>query len=591
MNIKTTWNLGLMYKSPKDPQIEKDIKAIETACAAFERKYKNSDFIKTPELLAKALNDYEKLRDTTGNKPWQYFALQTDLDSSNSQAGAAATRIEQRINKATNRTTFFTLQIAKIPTKEHKNFLEYPALVPFRYMLQRIFLRAKYNLTEAEEQLEDLLSQTSYTMWVDAQERILSQKTVDYKGDHLPLAKAFSYINELPKKERAVLNKKITDILKAQSPIAEAEINAVYNYKKVMDERRGFAAPTTETAMAHQLDEKALQQLVMTVTKSFPIAHRFYKLHAKLLGEKTIPLHDRNVKIGTIKKKFEFEKSVGIVRDGFVKVDQKYVKIFDGFLKNGQIDVYPKKGKHGGAYCWASGMKDDPTWVFLNHSDDLRSVETLAHEMGHAMHSELSKSQPPRYRRYSTATAEVASTFFEQLIVDELSHHLSDREAMMLLHNKILSDISTVFRQIACYNFELELHQKIRAEGQVNAKVIAELLQKHMKSYVGPAVQVTPDDGYFFVSWSHIRSFFYVSSYAYGQLISKAMYNRWKADPAFSQQVEKFLSAGGSDTPENIFKSIGIDTSKESFWIAGLKSIEEDVIQLEKMAKKLEKKK
>lgn len=108
-----------------------------------------------------------------------------------------------------------------------------------------------------------------------------------------------------------------------------------------------------------------------------------------------------------------------------------------------------------------------------------------------------------------------------------------------------------------------------------------------MSKYLGLAVKLVPLDGYFYVNWSHIRNHFYVYSYAYGDIISKAMYARYKKDPAFIKNVIKFLSAGGSMTPEDIFKSIGIDTTKPEFFLEGLKEIEGEIARLEKVGKKL----
>jgi oligoendopeptidase F len=111
-------------------------------------------------------------------------------------------------------------------------------------------------------------------------------------------------------------------------------------------------------------------------------------------------------------------------------------------------------------------------------------------------------------------------------------------------------------------------------------------MAKHLKSYMGPVVDVSDDDGYFYVYWSHIRRFFYVYSYAYGQLISKALYEKWKEDSSYADKIKQFLRAGESMSPEDIFKSIGIDTSKLGFFEAGLKSIEKDIARLEKLAGK-----
>lgn len=575
----------MLYKNDADPQIEKDLKNIEDTCASFEKRYKNKPFTVSPESLAEAMESRESLRLVIGDsKPWWYFALKTDLNSDDAKSSALATKYEQRITEATNRIKFFALDIAKISLENQKEFLKHISLKPYSYSLFRIFTRAKFNLSEGEEQLEDLLSQTSYTMWVDTQQKLLNQQTIKHKGKEIPIVKAIADLVGMPKNDRRKVHEKINTALESISHMAEGELNAVYNYKKIMDNRRGYEKPYSATILGYENEEKSIESFVSLVSKNFKIAHKFYSLHSRLLGEKKITLADRSVNIGKIKTKFDFQTSVSILRSVLGKVDKEYLDFFDKFLSNGQIDAYPKKGKKGGAYCWGRGQL--PTFLLLNHVNGVRSLETLAHEMGHAIHTELSKKQPPRYQKYSTATAEVASTFFEQIIFEEIEKHLPEKEKIVLLHNKIMGDISTIFRQIACFNFELELHEKIRKDGQVSKEKIADIMSKHLKSYLGNSVSITPKDGYFFVYWSHIRRFFYVYTYVYGQLISRALYEKWKQDSSYAEKIKQFLSAGRSMSPENIFKMIGIDTSKTSFFEDGLKSIEKDIARLEKLAVK-----
>lgn len=582
MKLKTSWDLSLLYRSDTDPHIERDVKGIERACAVFARSYKDKPFTASPKALATALDDLEELRRTiSGSKPWWYFALKSDLNSANAVANARTTQYEQRLTDATNAIAFFELEIAKISSTEQARFLKHPALKPYAYALQRMFETAQYNLSEGEEQLSNLLSQTGYTMWIDAQERLLNQQTIEHKGKDIPIAEALGTLPDLPRKERQVVHEKISTVLKGISHLAEAEVNAVYNFKKIMDTRRGFKQPYSATILSYENTESAVISFVEFVTKHFTISQRFYALHAKLLKQKRITMADRSVKIGDMSTTFDFASAVDLVRSAFNELDPQYGAILDRFLEKGQIDVHPKKGKRGGAYCW--GMGELPTFVLLNHVDDVRSLETLAHEMGHAIHTELSKAQPPRYQHYSTATAEVASTFFEQLASRALEPRLSKKEQIVLLHNRIQGDIASIFRQIACFNFERDLHAKIRAEGQVSKEAIAQLLRKHLESYVGSAVEVTEDDGYFFVTWSHIRRFFYVYTYAYGQLISRTLYERWCEDRSYAGKIEQFLKAGKSQSPEAIFKSIGINITDPKFYGAGLKSIERDIDRLEQL--------
>jgi oligoendopeptidase F len=168
-------------------------------------------------------------------------------------------------------------------------------------------------------------------------------------------------------------------------------------------------------------------------------------------------------------------------------------------------------------------------------------------------------------------------------VFEEIFETLSAKEKIIALHDRIQDDVQTIFRQIACFNFETELHKTIRLKGSLSKEEIGALLNKHMSAYLGPKFKLTELDGYFFVNWSHIRRFFYVYSYGYGQLISKALYKKYKEDKKYIHQIKKFLSAGGSKSPEDIFKDIGINTTKPDFFESGLKSIEQDIERLEKM--------
>jgi len=130
---------------------------------------------------------------------------------------------------------------------------------------------------------------------------------------------------------------------------------------------------------------------------------------------------------------------------------------------------------------------------------------------------------------------------FENFIFDELTKNFSKKEKIIALHDRLQDKISTIFRQIACFNFEKELHEKVKSEGFVPKEKMAELMNKHMKSYLGTIVDLTDDDGYIFVSWTHLRRFFYVYSYAYGELASNALYQKYK-ETGSPSAILKFLS-------------------------------------------------
>ncbi len=584
--MKTEWNLGLLYKSGTDPKIEKDTVAYERLCVAFEKKYKDkTDYVSNEKKLLAALTDYEKLYELiSSQKPASYFYYLKSIDASNQEAEAKLNQLTQRLSQAQNRIIFFEIALGKIDKKRQPQFLKSKILAHFRYYLATTFKTAKYNLTEPEEKILNLKSLPSYTLWVQGQQKLLSLQTVQFQGKPVPLPEAMNKLSELPTNDRRKLNDAISTILKNISYFAESEINAVFINKKIGDELRGFKEPYSATIIGYQNDEKSIINFVDTVTKHFKVSQKFYEVKKKLLKLDHLEYADRAADIGKINIKLTFDKSVDLFRSALKKLNPLFETIFNSYLEKGQIDVYPRMGKKGGAFCSSSvGL---PTYVLLNHTDNLDSYKTLAHEMGHAIHAEFSKSQPPLYEGHTISVAEVASTLFENFAFDEVFPLLSKEEKVIALHDRVNDSIATVFRQIACFNFELEMHQTIRSSGSISKEQISELHNKHMKAYLGPEFTMKDTDGYFFVQWPHLRYFFYVYSYAYGELISKALYRKYKKDPTYITEIEKFLSAGGSKSPEQIFKDIGIDTSKPQFFIEGLKAIEADIENLESLTSK-----
>ncbi len=581
---KTEWDFSDIYKSISDPRIEEDCKMIEKVYWKFAKKYKDkSDYLETSEGLAKALEDWENLNRTAGTwKPGWYLSMLLEKDSNNDTMRAMLNKMENRLTMAANQIIFFEIALGKIDKDKQKEFLTNKTLGGYKYFLERIFITAKYNLTEAEEKIINLKRQPAYNMWTDVSGKLQDQQQIVWKGKKLPMGKAIGMINELNKSDRYKLRDLISQKLKSISFIAEAELNAVVTNKKIDDDLRNVSKPYELTVVGYQNDLNSIETLVNTITDKFYISHKFYKLKAKLLKLKKLRIADTSISIGKTKMKIPFNKAVDLAAESFASADVKFSNILLSMAESGRIDVYPMKGKRTGAFC--NNGHDIPTIILLNHTDNLNSYTTLAHEMGHAIHSELSRSQPVLYENYTISVAEVASTFFENIAFEKVFEMMSEKEKKIALFDRIQDDMSTIFRQIAFFNFELEMHNLVRQKGALSSREYADLYKKHIESYIGKAMDVKPDEGYSFVYVSHFRYFFYVYSYAYGQIISKALYAKYKEDKGFINKIKEFLSAGGSKSPYQIFKDIGVDTSKPEFFEAGLKSIEEDIARLEKLS-------
>jgi oligoendopeptidase F len=229
-----------------------------------------------------------------------------------------------------------------------------------------------------------------------------------------------------------------------------------------------------------------------------------------------------------------------------------------------------------------------PTYILLNHSGKLHDVLTIAHELGHGINNELIREKQHALDFGTpTSTAEVASTFMEDFVLEEILHEANDELRLAIMMQKLNDDVSSIFRQVACYRFEQELHAQFRKSGYLSKKDIGKLFQKHMAAYMGPAVEQSPGSENWWVYWNHIRYFFYVYSYASGLLISKSLQNSVKQDPAFVIKVKEFLAAGLSDSPKNIFSKLGIDIADKQFWDRGLDEVEKLLKETTVLAEKL----
>ena len=271
------------------------------------------------------------------------------------------------------------------------------------------------------------------------------------------------------------------------------------------------------------------------------------------------------------------------IKVAYKEIDNELAILVEKFFKEGRIDVYPSKGKRGGAYC--IGIKPQlPVYILLNYNKQTHDILTIAHELGHGINDELIGTNQNSLN-YGTplSTAEVASTFFEDFALENLTSNVKDEEKLYIYMDKLADDISTIFRQIALYNFELELHNTYREKSYLNSSEISDMFNKHMFAYMGEGVSKDSGCENWWVYWGHIRRPFYVYSYASGLLISKSLQELVREDKQNTEKIKKFLSTGLSRSPRDIFLDMNIDINDKNFWDKGLDRIEHMLNEAERI--------
>ncbi len=587
--MKTTWDLEILKNG-------KEFKELHKTCLEetnkFIKKWNNNDtWLENESKLFEALEEYNSWETSYGifEDEWLYYYLMQSLDQKNSEIQASYNKIYSEAMKLQNEIQFFFIKLSKISKSQQKKFLESNKLEKYRHVLERVFRSGKHTLSEPEEKIMNLKSKVSYGNWVKMLSSMLSDEEREVLDQNENLVnKNFSEILELMSNK----NKKIRDkaaeafnnILEQHLDVAENEFNSVLENKQINDSIRSYKYPDESRFIADDIDKETVDTLLEVVTANFQIAKDFYKLKAEVLGLEKLEYHERNIEVSEIDKKYKFEEAYNVVDRTFSELDSDFHEVFDRMFKNNQVDVFPKKGKRSGAFAMTNRI-DQPSFILLNYTESLNDILTMAHEFGHAINFELSKKQEALNFDFPMCTAETSSTFCEDFVLDTLLADTDDKLRFSIQMMKLNSDISTIFRQIAFYNFERELHREFRDKGYLSHKDIGKLFRKHMESYMGEYVEQSEGSQNWWIYVSHFRSFFYVYSYAFGLLISKAFQKNVKKDKKFMSKVKEFFAGGNKLSPKDQLSLLGIDITKNNIWEEGINEVRlllEDTKQLYK---------
>ncbi len=584
--METEWNFELLEK--KDFSLQE----IENNIDNFVKKWKGINFEEAePKEIKSALDEFEKIlreHGTSGNKGYLIY-LKIYQNQNDPEIKKEFNKIEEFSNRMSNKLEFFKLNLSKISREKQKEFLESDLLSDYKHFLEKVFKRGEYYLTDLEENILTLKSPVAYENWVKMLSGFLSEEDGEIIIDNKKSKKNFSEILELMshknKNTRDSAAQEFNKILEKHAKLAEIEINSVLQDKKINNDLRGFERADKSRHLEDDIETEMVDELIYAVKKRAEISKKYYELKAKLLGVKKLGYHERNVPYGKIELGKNYEQAVKFILDIFKEIDKEFYDIALRILEEGRIDAFPKKSKASGAYCFHS-LVSQPTYVLLNHQENLRSLTTLAHELGHAVNNELMKKQNALNFGSPKSTAEVASTFFEDFVLERIIQDSDEETKLAILMQKLNQDVASINRQISCYTFEQELHKEFRKQGYLSKEQIGEIFSKHMQDYMGDFVEHPEESKNWWIYWSHIRTYFYVYSYASGLLISKALQNKFKQDKNFILKIKEILSAGTSKSPREIFEKVGLRLDS-GLWNDGLEKMEKTLKQAEELAKRL----
>ena len=524
-------------------------------------------------------------------KLYSYAHLNSDTDTGNATYQSMVGRCRSFFVQCGAASAYATPELIAIDDETLERFYkEEPRLELYRRSLDRVRSKRPHVLSESEEKLlagASELSGAATTIGSFFRNADLRFPDVlDGEGNTHQLTQG-SYIPYVESSDR-VLRKNAFEALYhtfgSFKNTTAALLDAQMRQLKFFASSRKYGSALEASLSRTEVPTEVYHNLIATVHKNMPLMHRYMALRKKLMNLDELHMYDiYPTLVSEAENVIPFEEAKKITLEALKPLGEDYLKVVKHAYENRWIDVYENVGKRGGAY--SSGARPHP-YVLLNHEDTLNSMFTLAHEMGHAMHSYLSKeTQPTVYADYVIFVAEVASTCNEALLMNHLLSKTTDKAGRAYLINYFLEQFrTTLYRQTMFAEFELEMSKMVESGQSLTADALCKIYHRLNEEYYGPAVTI---DSEIDMEWARIPHFFmnfYVFQYATG--FSAAMALSRKILNEGDEAVKKylgFLSAGCSDTPIEILKKAGVDMATAEPIETALKTFEELLDEFEEL--------
>jgi oligoendopeptidase F len=585
------WDLSVFYASVDDPAIERDMASVAAEVDAFASAYRGRVAQLDSEEMYEAIKALETIYDRAGRLD-NFAELLYATDTINPQYGALVQKLTEYGSQLGQKMVFFDLEWNKVDEAAAQALVQQPLLAPYRHLLEATRRYQPYLLSESEEQILSEKAVTGRLAWNRFFTQLVSAIRLDWEGGKVTMTQVLTLLHSGDRDTRRKAAEAITAGLHEKS----MELTFIYNIlaadKASDDRRRGYPSWISSRNLANKAPDAVVDALVQSVTSRYDLVARHYRLKRALLGLDELTDYDRYAPLPFKQSDvfYTWTDAKDIILTAFEAFSPRLREVAQMFFDGNWIHAPVLPNKRGGAFCSFTVPSAHP-YVFVNYEGKTCDVQTLAHELGHGIHAYLAGKEHGIFGLNTPlTTAEMASTFGEMLVFNDLRGKEADPEVQLaMLSKKIEDSFATIFRQISMNRFEDAMHTARRSEGELTTERISELWMQTQKAMFGDSLTLTDNYGRW---WSFIPHFLntpgYVYAYAFGELLVLALFNLYQErGEAFVPQFLAVLAAGDSDWPEQILAKVGVDLSDLGFWNHGLAALEKLVEQEEALAKQL----
>lgn len=592
MIYSTRWNLArYFYSGLDDPKLWADIANILPITKKFALKYeKTFASLTTPKQIIEFYSDYTTLSHDMAT-PSYYLFYRSSLDTQDLEVTKKMWEIDYIYTEASNQLLFVAQGWKQIGYDRIIAWANDPKLAKIKNDLFSTAEGLKYILGEWEEKVlnfksrplwlagslhDELTGSYEFTMTIDDVEKKLTEEEVRSYRQHTDRSIRMEAYQSL----RRVYNNK-----QAQISLGNIYTSIIKDWSAEIKMRGYPDNVMAQRNISEEMDDEVVDMLLSEVEKAYPIYQRFLDAKAKMLWlENDFSVYDIGAPLGTVDKNFTFEEAYNLHLSVMKDFDKDFYDYSLRMIDEERIDVFPATGKRGGAF--ASYRKWEESFVLLNFTGKLRDVSTISHELGHAIHGHLSQWQEAPVYDSPLSMAETASIFSEMLLGEKIKSLITPEEYREYLNERLGDIFATIFRQVQYVIFERDVHNQIHTGQELTYKELNNLWRVSQDTLYGMAVchdiSAAEESG-----WSMIPHIFhtpfYCYSYAFGNLLTFALYNKVQSGELSVEDYKDILRAGGSERPRDLLNKYGIDIASTDFYQSGLREVEKMVEEFEKL--------
>ncbi|RAX57596.1 oligoendopeptidase F [Helicobacter monodelphidis] len=560
------WDLDILFKNQKQLQETKNI--ARQSAISFEEQYKGKLAKLKAEEFETALNKYEDIIESL-ERIMSYAYLRF---ASQTTEGAMLSECELHVNATMEHLLFFELEFGNLTPTQSQYFIKHAPR--YAYYLSLIVENHKHQRSDAEERIILKLSPVGANAFSRLFSEHFSRLKVPLENQEYSEEEILSQLHHTKRHKRKKAARAFTQVLKKEKDLFAYILNIVRKEWSIIGEIRQYTTPEEPRHIDNQTTQHSVDTMIQVVNQNMGIVAEFYTIKKELMGYDTLYDYDRYAPLFNNKIRFDFEYSKKIVLESFQEFSPLFAEIATKAFNEQWIDSHPRENKQSGAFSHSTVPKAHP-FILLNHTNNRKDVFTMAHELGHAIHQELSKKVGCLNAHTPLTTSETASVFAEMLLFDKIKNQLKGKEKAALYAAKLEDIFATLFRQTVFTNFERRIHAE---QGELSAEQFNHIWQEENQKMFGDSLTLT---SHYALWWSYIPHFihspFYCYAYSYGQLLVLALFGLYRRNQnnraEFTQKYVEFLSAGGSRSPRELVALFGFDIESEEFWKIGIQEI------------------